>query len=101
VLAIGFCVVLLCDANCELTVFCAGFRQRIGRRSACKARRVISLDPNIRPGFIKNKEAHLSRVMRMAAKSDILKFSDEDLAWFGLEGGDDDLAALRLASSGS
>ncbi|TCL72282.1 carbohydrate kinase [Rhizobium sp. BK251] len=59
-------------------------------------KRVISLDPNIRPGFIKNKQAHMARISRMAAKSDILKFSDEDLAWFGLEGNHDDLAAHWL-----
>ena len=59
-------------------------------------KRVISLDPNIRPGFIKNKEAHMARIKRMAAKSDILKFSDEDLEWFGLEGSHDDLAAYWL-----
>jgi fructokinase len=55
-------------------------------------RRVISLDPNIRPGFIKDKAAHLARIRRMAAMSDIVKFSDEDLAWFGLEGDEDTLA---------
>jgi fructokinase len=53
---------------------------------------VISLDPNIRPGFIKDKQSHMARINRMAAKSDILKFSDEDLDWFGLEGSPDDLA---------
>ncbi|MGG7517324.1 carbohydrate kinase family protein [Allorhizobium undicola] len=55
-------------------------------------RRVISLDPNIRPGFIKDKAAHLARIRRMAAMSDIIKFSDEDLAWFGLEGDEETLA---------
>lgn len=54
--------------------------------------RVISLDPNIRPGFIKDKAAHMARINRMAAMSDILKFSDEDLEWFGLSGSHDDLA---------
>lgn len=54
--------------------------------------RVISLDPNIRPGFIKDKASHLARINRMAAMSDIVKFSDEDLAWFGLEGDEDTLA---------
>jgi fructokinase len=56
------------------------------------ASRVISLDPNIRPGFIKDKDAHLGRIRRMAAMSDIVKFSDEDLAWFGLEGDEEALA---------
>lgn len=58
--------------------------------------RVISLDPNIRPGFIKNKQAHHDRIMRMAAQSDIIKFSDEDLEWFGMTGDHDALAAQWL-----
>ncbi|MGK9054586.1 carbohydrate kinase family protein [Neorhizobium petrolearium] len=58
--------------------------------------RVISFDPNIRPGFIKDKEKHMGRVRRMAAMSDIIKFSDEDLDWFGMEGDHDALAAHWL-----
>jgi fructokinase len=46
--------------------------------------RVISLDPNIRPGFITDTEKHRARIDRMIAMSDILKMSDEDLEWFGL-----------------
>lgn len=59
-------------------------------------RRVISLDPNIRPGFIKDKQAHMARINRMAAQSDIIKFSDEDLDWFGMHGTHDELAAEWL-----
>ena len=59
-------------------------------------RRVISLDPNIRPGFIRNPAAHAARIRRMAAKADIIKFSDEDLAWFGEEGDESTLAAKWL-----
>ena len=44
--------------------------------------RVISLDPNIRPGFITDRQAHLARMRRMIAMSDIVKLSDADLAWF-------------------
>ncbi len=43
--------------------------------------RVISLDPNIRPGQIKNRRAHLSRLSRMIAMADIVKISDEDVMW--------------------
>jgi fructokinase len=46
--------------------------------------RVISLDPNIRPGFITDPAAHRARIDRMIAMSDIIKMSDEDLEWFGL-----------------
>ena len=59
--------------------------------------RVISLDPNIRPGFIKDKAAQQARIERMAAMSDILKFSDEDLAWFGLDGDEEALARHWIA----
>lgn len=59
-------------------------------------KRVISLDPNIRPGFIKDKQAHRARIERMAARSDIIKFSDEDLEWFGMHGSHDELAAQWL-----
>lgn len=55
-------------------------------------KRVISFDPNIRPGFIKDKQKHVERVSRMATMSDIIKFSDEDLDWFGMEGDHDTLA---------
>lgn len=58
--------------------------------------RVISLDPNIRPGFINDKAAHMARIRRMAAMSDIVKFSDEDLEWFGMDGDQDSLARQWL-----
>ncbi|MDO6485608.1 MAG: carbohydrate kinase [Shimia thalassica] len=44
-------------------------------------RRVVMLDPNIRPGFIKDIERYRARLDRMIAKSDIVKVSDEDLNW--------------------
>jgi len=43
--------------------------------------RVISLDPNIRPSLIKNRDAYLERLMHLVGMSDIVKFSDDDLAW--------------------
>lgn len=63
--------------------------------------RVISLDPNIRPSFISDADKHRARIERMAAKADILKFSDEDLDWFGLEGSLDDKARHWIAAGAS
>jgi fructokinase len=44
-------------------------------------RRVITLDPNIRAGLIKDKKKHIARLMRMVALADIVKTSDEDIAY--------------------
>jgi len=55
--------------------------------------RVISLDPNIRPGMIANRRAHMARLTRMAALADIVKLSDEDVAW--MTGKDDARAAAK------
>ena len=63
--------------------------------------RVISLDPNIRTSFISDPDKHRARIERMAAKADILKFSDEDLDWFGLEGSLDDKARHWIAAGAS
>jgi fructokinase len=49
--------------------------------------RVTMLDPNIRAGFIQDEASYRARLDRMLAKSDLVKFSDEDLAWF--KGGSD------------
>ena len=43
--------------------------------------RVISLDPNIRASLIKDRRGHLARLHRMIAMADIVKISDEDVAW--------------------
>ena len=58
--------------------------------------RVTMLDPNIRPGFIQDKDRHVVRMRRMIAMADIVKLSDEDLAWFGESGSHDDIAARWL-----
>jgi len=55
--------------------------------------RVISLDPNIRPGMIKDRRSHLARLQRMIAMADIVKLSDEDVIW--MTGKDDAKTAAR------
>ena len=58
-------------------------------------RRVISLDPNIRPSLIPDRDAHLLRLARMTGEADIVKVSDEDLAWIA-PGTDMEAYARRL-----
>jgi len=55
--------------------------------------RVISFDPNIRPGMIRDRRRHMARLTRMIAMADIVKVSDEDVAW--MTGKDDARAAAR------
>ncbi|MDP3898171.1 MAG: carbohydrate kinase [Mesorhizobium sp.] len=59
--------------------------------------RVTMLDPNIRPGFIADPVAHKARMRRMVAMADIVKLSDEDMAWFGEAGTADEIAQRWLA----
>ncbi len=43
--------------------------------------RAVMLDPNIRPGFIKDQTRYRTRLNHMIAQTDIVKVSDEDLDW--------------------
>src|SRR5690606_21796607 len=62
------------------------------------AKRVVMLDPNIRQSFIADRDRHLARMRRMIAMADIVKLSDEDLAWFGESGAPDEIAERWLAA---
>lgn len=59
--------------------------------------RSIMIDPNIRPLFIKDEAAYRERVDALIALADIVKVSDEDLAWLEGAGELDDLAIRLLA----
>ncbi len=55
-----------------------------------------SLDPNIRPAFITDRSAYFARLDRLLSVTDLLKLSDEDLAWL-VPGQDIGAAAGQLA----
>jgi fructokinase len=63
-----------------------------GRMS--EAGKLVMLDPNIRPGFIADEARFRARMDRLLSLADVVKVSDEDLAWLM---GDGDLAALAQA----
>ena len=53
--------------------------------------RLISLDPNIRPALIVDREAYLRRFATWTAGVDIVKVSSEDLAWLYPDVPEDDV----------
>jgi len=46
---------------------------------------LVSIDPNIRPAFIEKRLAHQKRLESLFERADIIKLSDEDLEWFGVD----------------
>lgn len=62
------------------------------------AKRLVMIDPNIRPSFIRDEATYRARIERMIAAADIVKVSDEDLEWIGGAGDIDTLANAMLAA---
>ncbi|NIZ15115.1 carbohydrate kinase [Phaeobacter sp. HF9A] len=58
---------------------CADTYQEVLAR-AHKTRAII-MDPNIRPGFASDPQRYRARLMEMLSRADLVKVSDEDLAW--------------------
>jgi fructokinase len=65
------------------------------RREA--GRRVVSLDPNVRPGLIPDREAYLRRFAGWVPLVDVVKTSEEDLAWLYPGCPEDEVVASWLA----
>ena len=53
----------------------ASFLEQHGRE------RAVVMDPNIRPGFVPDEARYRARLKAMLAQADMVKVSDEDLAW--------------------
>lgn len=68
----------------------AAYQALMERESA--AGRLTMIDPNIRPGFIRDEPAYRARIDRMLSCADIVKLSDEDLHWLEGPGSIEDLA---------
>ncbi|MEV8336907.1 carbohydrate kinase [Leucobacter sp. NPDC077196] len=62
--------------------------------------RLRSYDPNIRPDLMKDHDATLGQVERLAARSHIVKLSDEDAAWL-YPGYEPDRVLARFLSLGA
>lgn len=75
---------------------CGGTYEALALREASS--RVIMVDPNIRPSFIKDEASYRARLDRMLGVADMVKLSDEDLDWLvGADGTLDDKVAHVLA----
>ena len=60
--------------------------------------RVVMIDPNIRPRFIRDEARYRARLERMIALADIVKLSDEDIGWLIPQGTlGEKVAALHAA----
>ncbi|HEX6473011.1 MAG TPA: carbohydrate kinase [Streptosporangiaceae bacterium] len=64
-----------------------------------RAGRVISIDPNVRPGSFGDPRAYRPRLESWVARCDIIKASIDDLAWI-YPGEDPDGIALRWSARG-
>jgi fructokinase len=76
---------------------CAAAYEALATKHAATS--VIMMDPNVRPGFIADEGAFRARMARLFGLCDIIKLSDEDLAWFMPDTSTQD-AARQLVSGG-
>nr|WP_281068028.1 carbohydrate kinase [Arthrobacter stackebrandtii] len=65
----------------------------------CRDKALITFDPNIRPSLVENPDETRQRVLSLVNKVDVVKASDEDIAWL-YPGEDMELVAHRWLASG-
>jgi fructokinase len=63
-------------------------------------RRVVSLDPNVRSSLVPDRDAYLARMAEWVVLADVVKASDEDLAWL-YPGEVPEVAARRWLDAGA
>ena len=61
-------------------------------------RRLVSLDPNVRPGVVEDVDAYRERLTELVGLADVVKVSDEDLAWLHPGEAVEDVARRWLAA---
>ena len=61
----------------------------------------VSLDPNVRAGLIADPDSYRARLARMMQLADIIKLSDEDLAWIYPDQSEQDALAQLVKDSGA
>jgi fructokinase len=62
-------------------------------------RALVAVDPNVRPGALADPAAFRARLTRLLARADLLKLSQDDLAW--LAPGPDPVAGVRSLLGGA
>ncbi len=66
---------------------------------AVHGRAPVLVDPNIRPALITDRASYLARLWRVVAHADVVKLSDEDLAWID-SGRPEDAAVAAMLDAG-
>lgn len=61
---------------------------------------LVLVDPNVRPAVLRDPEAYRARLARIVALADVVKVSDEDLAWLA-PGATPEAAAQALLAAGA
>jgi fructokinase len=64
-----------------------------------RGRRVVSLDPNVRPAIISDSDAYRQRLERLVCMADVVRVSRDDLAW--VEPADPATIARRWLAAGA